>query len=100
MIVVDKRFRFSINRRKYKAKGVTPPECKAFAISLTPSPLTRKARQFKAGFPKTEIRIRIRDSKPRHNLPSALLMPVRLKPLAALVLRHLETTFLFEIAHG
>ena len=33
-------------------------------------------------------------------LPSALLVSVRLQPLAALVLRHLESTFLFEIAHG
>lgn len=34
-----------------------------------------------------------------HELPRALLVPVRLQTLAALVLRHLQTTFLFEITH-
>jgi hypothetical protein len=33
-------------------------------------------------------------------LPRALLMPIGLKALAALVLRHFQTTFLFQIAHG
>ena len=33
-------------------------------------------------------------------LPRTLLVSVRLQPFAALVLRHLESTFLFEIAHG
>jgi hypothetical protein len=33
-------------------------------------------------------------------LPSTLLVPVRFQPLAALVLRHLQPTFLFKIAHG
>ena len=33
-------------------------------------------------------------------LPSALFVPVSLEALAALVLRHLQTTFLFQITHG
>ena len=33
-------------------------------------------------------------------LPRALLVPIGLEPLAALVLRHLQPTFLFQIAHG
>jgi hypothetical protein len=32
-------------------------------------------------------------------LPRALLVPIGLKALAALVLRHFQTTFLFQIAH-
>ena len=33
-------------------------------------------------------------------LPRTLLVPVGLEPLPALVLRHLQSTFLFQIAHG
>lgn len=33
-------------------------------------------------------------------LPSALFVTIRFQALLALVLVHLETTFLFEIAHG
>lgn len=32
-------------------------------------------------------------------LPRALLVPIGLKALAALVLRHFQTTFLFQITH-
>ena len=33
-------------------------------------------------------------------LPRALLVAIRLQSLPALVLVHLQTTFLFQIAHG
>jgi hypothetical protein len=41
-----------------------------------------------------------RTAAPRSLLPGAFLVPICLQALPALVLRHLETTLLFEISHG
>jgi hypothetical protein len=49
---------------------------------------------------KTAGRIKQKVSERALLLPRALLVPVRLEPLAALVLRHFQPTFLFQIAHG
>jgi hypothetical protein len=57
----------------------------------------RKTRRiFTAGFGKE----RSGGVRPDSLLPRAFLVAIRLQALSALVLVHLQTTFLFQIAHG
>jgi hypothetical protein len=48
----------------------------------------------------TQRRHRRREIARRSPLPRALLVTVRLQALSALVLVHLQTAFLFQVAHG
>jgi len=47
-----------------------------------------------------QMRMRLRLHTAKSLLPCALLVTICLQALATLVLRHFQTTFLLQIAHG
>jgi hypothetical protein len=101
--VLTKFFLLGITAQSVRAFNKTRPNSPGFFTQKTamPGPCT-----LCCGHKKTATKVAVRISGGRFGgkgkrslLPRTLLMAIRLQALPALVLVHLQTTFLFEIAH-